>query len=186
MSSLDCEAEVDRVTEAQWSALLNRFEDANIYQTWSYGAVRWGERNLSHVIMRRGGEVIGMAQLRIVELPMLRCGVAYLRLGPVWLIRGGEADPSIIRCIARALREEYVRRRGLLLRILPNAFVGSQRAQVLQSAFSDFKTLPAGRASVDRTFLLDLSVPLEMLRKSLDQKWRNQLNRAEREGLTVE
>lgn len=186
MSILDCQAEVDCVTKAQWSSLLNHFEDANIYQTWSYGTVRWGERNLSHLLLKQGGEVIGMAQLRIVGVPMLRCGIAYLRWGPLWLAQGREADRSIVNSLARALREEYVRRRGLLLRVLPNAFVGSQRIQALQSAFSEFKTAPIGRANVERTFLLDLSPSLETLRKRFDQKWRNQLNRAEREGLTVE
>jgi lipid II:glycine glycyltransferase (peptidoglycan interpeptide bridge formation enzyme) len=186
MPSLECQAEIDRVTKAQWSALLNHFEDANIYQTWSYGAVRWGERNMSHLLLKQNGEVIGMAQLRIVAVPMLRCGIAYLRWGPLWLARGRAADLSIVDSLARALREEYVRRRGLLLRVLPNAFVGSPRAQALQAAFSEFKTTPIGRVSVGRTFLLDLSPPLETLRKRLDQKWRNQLNRAEREGLTVE
>lgn len=186
MSSLECQAEIDRVTKVQWSALLNRFDDANIYQTWSYGAVRWGERNLSHLLLKQGEEVIGMAQLRIVGVPMLHCGIAYLRWGPLWLARGREADLSIVTNLVRALREEYVRRRGLLLRVLPNAFVASQRAQALQAAFSEFKTAPRGRASIERTFLLDLLPPLETLRKRLDQKWRNQLNRAEREGLTVE
>ena len=186
MSILECQAEIDCVTKAQWSALLNHFEDANIYQTWSYGAVRWGERNLSHLLLKQDGEVIGMAQLRIVGVPMLRCGIAYLRWGPLWLARGREADVSIVNSLARALREEYVRRRGLLLRVLPNAFVGSHRIQALQAAFSEFKTVPTGRANVERTFLLDLSPSLETLRKRFDQKWRNQLNRAEREGITVE
>ncbi len=186
MSVLECKVEIDRVTKAQWSVLLNQFEDANIYQTWSYGAVHWGERSLSHLLLKQDGEVIGMAQLRIVGVPMFRCGIAYLRWGPLWLARGREADLSIVNRLALVLREEYVQRRGLLLRVLPNAFVGSQRGQALQAAFSEFKTVPAGRANVERTFLLDLSPSLATLRKRFDQKWRNQLNRAEREGLTVE
>ena len=42
--------EVDRVKEAEWSELMSRFDDANIYQTWSYGAVRWQQKNLSHLV----------------------------------------------------------------------------------------------------------------------------------------
>ena len=185
MSILERKTEIDCVTKSQWSALLNNFEDANIYQTWSYGAIRWGERNLSHLVLKQDGEVIGMAQLRIVGVPMLRCGIAYLRWGPLWMARGSEVDPSIVNGLAWALREEYVRRRGLFLRVLPNAFVGSQRVQDLQSAFSGFRTVPTGLANVEHTFLLDLSPSLETLRKRLDQKWRNQLNRAERESLTL-
>ncbi|MGN6387642.1 MAG: lipid II:glycine glycyltransferase FemX [Verrucomicrobiota bacterium] len=44
-----------------------------------------------------------------------------------------------------------------------------------------FSPLPSSNR--DRTIILDLSPSLETLRKQLDQKWRNQLNRAERNGL---
>ena len=43
------QVEVDRATPADWSAMLDLFEDANLYQTWSYGEVRWGGKNLSHL-----------------------------------------------------------------------------------------------------------------------------------------
>ena len=35
--------EVDRVTTAEWSQMLDLFDDANIYQTSAYGEVRWGK-----------------------------------------------------------------------------------------------------------------------------------------------
>ena len=37
------QVEVDRATPAEWSQMLDLFDDANIYQTWSYGGVHWGE-----------------------------------------------------------------------------------------------------------------------------------------------
>ena len=61
------QVEVDRVTPAEWSSMLDLFDDANLYQTWSYGAVRWGRKNLSHVVLKRNDEVVGIAQLRIVR-----------------------------------------------------------------------------------------------------------------------
>ena len=33
---------IDQISKDEWSELLPRFDDATIYQTWSYGAVRWG------------------------------------------------------------------------------------------------------------------------------------------------
>lgn len=186
MSNLGCQARIDCVTREEWSSLLSCFEDANVYQTWSYGAIRWGESNLSHLLLMQEGEVIGMAQLRIVKIPMLRCGIAYLRWGPLWLVRGRKSDSSVVTALADALFYEYVRRRRLLLRIVPNAFVGSQRGRDLQAAFSGNRTLTTGLTNQERTVLLDLSLPLEILRERLDQKWRNQLNRAEREGLTIQ
>jgi hypothetical protein len=178
-------AEVDRATAPEWSEFLDRFQDATIYQTWSYGAVRWGARNLSHLVLRRGNEVAAIAQLRLVRLSLLRGGIAYLRWGPLSHLRGRELEPAVFRAMARALHEEYVQRRGLMLRVLPPAFAGSPQAEVSQAAFSGLGAAFGGSAGRERTFLLELGPSLEDLRKNLQQKWRNQLNRAEKNGLTV-
>ena len=179
------QVEVDRATPAEWSSMLDLFYDANLYQTWSYGAVRWGRKNLSHLVLKRNGEVLGMAQLRIIRPTRLNFGMAYLRWGPLCYRRGTEWDTEAALYIARALREEYVCKRGLLLQILPNVFAGSPRAVLFQSAFSGFTQEPRSSANTYRTFLLDLAPPIEELRRNLDKKWRNQLTRSEKNGLKV-
>lgn len=179
------QVEVDRVDAAEWSHMLDLFDDANIYQTWSYGAVRWGRKNLSHLVLRRNHEVVGLAQLRIVRPANLKFGMAYLRWGPICHRQGSELDAEVFLRMASALREEYVCKRRLLLQILPNAFTGSPRAEIFQSAFSTFAQEPSDSANVYRTFVLDLAPSLEELRGNLDKKWRNQLTRSEKNGLKV-
>jgi lipid II:glycine glycyltransferase (peptidoglycan interpeptide bridge formation enzyme) len=185
MPDLAYEVVVDDTSPAEWSAMLDLFRDANLYQTWSYGAVRWGARNLSHLILKRKEEVVGMAQLRIIRPTNFKFGVAYLRWGPLCHRCGEGLDPEAVLRISRALEEEYVSKRRLLLRVLPNAFVGSPRADVFQSAFSGFTQEPLARAITYRTSILDLAPPLEELRKNLDKKWRNALTRSEKNGLKV-
>jgi hypothetical protein len=179
------QVEVDRAAQAEWSQLLDLFDDANLYQTWSYGGVRWGEKNLSHLVLKRGGEVLGMAQLRIVRPTRLKFGMAYLRWGPLFQRRGRPHEPEVALNLARALEEEYVDRRQLFLRILPNAFAGSPRAAIFQSAFCRFAREPFVADNTYRTFVLDLAPAVEELRKKLDAKWRNHLKRSEKNGLTV-
>lgn len=179
------EVEVDKVTEPEWSELVDGFEDASIYQTWPYGGVRWGEKNLSHLTLKRGREVLGIAQLRIVRPGNVRVGVAYLRWGPLCHRRGTELDPEVVSSMARVLREEYVSRRGLYLEIVPNAFSSSRRGAVFQSAFAQFDSGPGISDEKYRTLVLDLSPSLEELRRKLDKKWRNQLNVAERNDLKI-
>jgi lipid II:glycine glycyltransferase (peptidoglycan interpeptide bridge formation enzyme) len=179
------EIDVDKVSEGEWSELVDDFDDANIYQTWPYGAVRWGEKNLSHLTLKRGGDVLGIAQLRLVRPRHVRVGVAYLRWGPLCQRRGTELDPEVVSSIAKALREEYVSRRGLYLEILPNAFSGSARAQIFQSAFAEYDHKSGISAEEYRTLVLDLLPALDDLRKQLDKKWRNQLNAAERNDLSI-
>ena len=38
------QVEVDRATPSEWSAMLDLFNDANLYQTWSYGASPLGKK----------------------------------------------------------------------------------------------------------------------------------------------
>jgi lipid II:glycine glycyltransferase (peptidoglycan interpeptide bridge formation enzyme) len=185
MSDLVLEVEVDRATPDEWSAMLDQFEDANLYQTWAYGAVRWGSKNLSHLVLKRNGDVVAMAQLRIVRPTNFKFGIAYLRWGPLCHRRGELLEPEIVREMTRALEEEYVGKRKLLLRILPNAFVGSPRAGVLQSALRGFTQELSTHSNTYRTLLLDLAPPIEELRKNLDKKWRNALTRSEKNGLKV-
>lgn len=181
----DWQVEVDRLDPLGWSQMLDLFDDANIYQTSAYGAVRWGERNLSRLALRRDGEVVAIAQIRIIRPTPLKFGMAYLRWGPLWERRGLPLDPDVPARMARAIEDEYLSRRRLFLRVLPNAFAGSPRAQTMQSAFKRFRPEPLDVHNTYRTFVLDLQPPLEELRKRLDPKWRNKLSGAERNDLKV-
>src|SRR5690242_15820009 len=110
-------AEVDEITASQWSGLLTCFDDSSIYQSWAYGSVHWGERQLSHLVLKRGSQVIAMAQVRLVHLPLIHKGVAYIRWGPLCRLRGEAFDPEVLRQVSEALKQEYAQRRGLLLRV---------------------------------------------------------------------
>jgi lipid II:glycine glycyltransferase (peptidoglycan interpeptide bridge formation enzyme) len=165
--------------------MLELFNDANVYQTWSYGQVHWGRKSLSHLVLKRSGEVVGMAQLRIVRPTRLNFGMAYLRWGPLCERRGRPLDSEVVTRMASALEAEYIRKRKLFVRILPNVFVGSHRAAAFQSAFCGFDPEPSLPDNTYRTFLVDLAPGLEELRRKLDAKWRNHLARAEKNSLRV-
>ncbi|MDE3108557.1 MAG: hypothetical protein KGL02_01335, partial [Acidobacteriota bacterium] len=177
--------EVDRVAASDWSALLDLFDDANIYQTAAYGGVRWGEKNLSRVVLKRDGEVVAAAQLRIIRPTPLKFGIAYLRWGPLLQRRGLPLDPEIAGQMASALENEYLKKRKLFLRILPNAFEGSPQAAIVRSAFGRFAAEPFDESNLYRTFVVDLAPQPLVLRKNLDPKWRNKLSNAERSNLEV-
>jgi lipid II:glycine glycyltransferase (peptidoglycan interpeptide bridge formation enzyme) len=176
---------VDSSTPSEWSEMLDLFNDANIYQTWSYGLVRWGAKNLSHLIVKRNGEVVGMAQVRIIRPTRFKFGMAYLRWGPVCERLGSPLDPEVLAHICRALEEEYVEKRRLLLNVLPNAFFGSPRGDLFEAAFARFERKQLTSNDAYRTFVLDVARPLDELRKKLDPKWRNKLTQAEKKGLKI-
>ena len=178
--------QVDGQTPQSWSGILAQFADANIYQTWAYGAVRWNPRNLSHLVIRREGQVLAAAQLRIARVPLIPAGVAYLRWGPMCQITGSVLDHVLVIETISALQQEYMKRRGLALQVTPCAFSGSDRAAAFRSAFGRSGLHPEPSLGRYQTIVVDLRPAAEALRKRLDQKWRNQLNRAEKNGLVLE
>lgn len=177
---------VDGQTADSWDGVIRSFEDASIYQAYAYGAVRWGERNLSHLVMIKDGKVFAAAQLRIVRMPVLPVGVAYARWGPLWRMRGGESDPEVLAEMLEHMRNEYCGRRGLVLQIIPNAYptkgMGDEFINALEkTGFREDALLPRYR-----TFHVDLTPAAEVMRKRLNQKWRNQLNGSEKNELEFE
>jgi hypothetical protein len=177
--------EIDRVTESEWSRLLDRFADASLYQTWAYGAVRWGAGQLSHLILRRNGMPVAMAQVRIVQLPVVKAGVAYLRWGPVCTLKNESWDPAVWRAVNEALIDEYVRRRRLTLSVLPWMFNQDPAAAEASALAREMGFVNVGSTNVYQSLRVDLRPSLEAIRTKLAHKWRNQLNAGERNNLEV-
>jgi hypothetical protein len=176
---------IDTVTESQWSELLARFDDATIYQSWAYGAICWAGSQLSHLVLNNAGKEVAIAQVRIVRVPGIGKGVAYVRWGPLCRLRGEGWSEEVLRQTLLALKEEYVERRGLLLRIVPNAYAEEPLADSWKSACEALGFRPDPSVHVYRTMRVDLSGSLEDLRKGLHQRWRNYLKNAEKSGFTV-
>jgi hypothetical protein len=175
-------AEVDDHAEAPWCELLVNFDDASIYQSWSYDEVRCGRESISHLVLRHDGEIVAAAQARLKLIPVLGAGIAYVRWGPMWRRRGRVPPVDVFRQAIRAVRNEYVGRRGLTARIYPAVFreddTGYTRVLNEEGFFSVVGT-------TDRTLLLDLSQSLADLRKSLRQHWSRYLKVAEKNNLEV-
>lgn len=176
-------AEFDTVDKHGWYKIIDQFSDSNIYQTWSYDAIRCGEDNISHFTLQMANKIVAAAQARIVRIPVLGLGAAYVRWGPLWQLRNQTADSTVFRMAIRALRNEYVCRRGLILRIFPLLYDDS--SNVYLEALQQEGYTPTPEKNIQRTLILDIQPPIEEIRKNFKQKWRNCLNKAERNKLEV-
>jgi hypothetical protein len=173
--------EVDSVSENYWYEIVRKFRDANIYQTWAYGAVRFGEGSLSHMIVRKNEKLIGAAQTRIVKIPLINAGIAYVRWGPLWRKYDSEDNLEDFRSIVCAMRQEYVNHQGLYLRIIPNEIENCQGNLRVILEEEGFKW----KRSDYRTLYLSLVEPLETIKSNMNKNWRKNLNKAEKQGLTI-
>ncbi len=175
--------DIDCTDKTTWSELLHEFDDASIHQSWSMGANSFGEGNLSHLVLRRDGEVIGMAQVSIRKPPVIGPGVARVFWGPLWRKKRMPADYAVLERMIETLKNEYAAKRGLLLRIWPIGFENSEAETISILGKHGFIRNP--RMQPYRTLLLDLSPPLEELRKNLASNWRNHLKIAEKSDLSL-
>lgn len=178
-------AAVDSLNPAQWTECVSRFSDATIYQTWACERVRWGERCISHLVLRHLGEVVAAAQVRVVKAPLLPIGVAYVYRGPMWRLAGGAFDPDAACQMLRALQAEYAVRRGLVLRVSPNEAVDEESGPRLREMMQEAGFEVRADVKPYQTFLLELSPSLEQLRRGLRHQWRTSLNKAEKRNWEV-
>lgn len=183
MSNSDFTIELDSMDRDAWTRCLAQFDDASIYQTWSFAATHRRGRSVSHLLLKAGPEIVAGCQVRLRRLPWLNLQIADLQWGPLCVRHGQLPEPAILFQFIQAAREEYGRKRGCFLRIWPHAT--GQRKEHVGRALAEAGFTENLLERPYRTLMLDLSPSLEELRKNLLQKWRNCLNKAERNELVV-
>src|SRR6476619_7071490 len=115
-------------------------------------------------------------------IPMTPWGIAYANYAPMAMREGRFSERDFGRCVD-ALREEYVRRRRFVLRIVPppsGGFFQKVQAQCLEA-----RGFRPGSPEGQKTLLLDLAISPDEIRRNLDPKWRGSLVRAEKNGIGI-
>ena len=160
----------------EWESILKLFRDSSIYQTDAFARKSLGGENIEKFIVYNDSEVIGAALVRLKVLPILNKGLAYIRWGP--LINLNE---EILEEILALLKNEYVFKRNLLLRILSYHYPENQNitnkyeAQNFVSTSNSYKSI-----------LIDLTNDIEKLKSNLRKKWRYSLKQAEKKELVID
>ena len=173
---------VDALRGADWDEAIAAFDDGIIDQTWAWQAACRGSDRLSTLHLERAGRIVAGCLVVIARVPLMRAGVAVAKFGPVWTL-AGRADGDALREIVQALREEYVVKRGLYLRVVPRAHPGDSSAVADALLGAGFEHAPPDDPL---RYLVDLAQDEADARASLKSKWRYHLKKAEAAGLAVE
>ena len=179
----DYSIEIDKVNKQEWEHILNKFDDATIYSTWSYSIIHWGENNLNHVVLMHKNYIVAAAQVNIISIPLMKKKIAYIPHGPMWRLSGKNDNLDVLRQMIRALRREYVMKQGFILRLFPNII--DDGTNKIRSIFDCEGFVWKSYISPYRTFIIDLNPSLEDLRKGLRKSWRKTLNRAQKNDLEI-
>jgi hypothetical protein len=168
-----------------WYAALDDFDDANIFQTPAFAtatSTSYAPGGETFAVASSAG-LVALALVRLFPAPLIGAAVAYVLHGPVWRIRHGDVDPDTFRYAIRLLRDEYVQRRGVTLRIKPRPTLSGPGDYA--GLFAEERYIPVHVGVTGRTILMDLGRASQALRKGLEPRWRRHLNQAERGGLSL-
>ena len=121
------------------------------------------------MVLKKGDEVVAASQARIVRLPVLGIGIAYMRWGPMWRLKGKPLDGEVFRQAVRALRNEFSLRRRLVLRLYPLAYRDS--GEEVNRVLREEGYQPHDAEKTDRTLIIDLTSSLQELNRLYSRRY---------------
>jgi hypothetical protein len=166
------------ISPAEWRLLLARAPRANLLQSWPYAvAARMHDQMMS----RRGQILDAGATVGLMQIQEIRIGpfhVLRLHRGPLWL--DGEPGRETWRAFLAAFSREFPRRLGRWRHLLPEC----DDSDDMRSLLADAGWRNRGGEPY-RTILVELTPPLDDIRRRFKSNWRNKLRQAERSGLDI-
>ena len=171
------------VDRAEWDRFAADYSDTVSEQTSRFVESRWGSERTERVLLEHDGRIVGGAAVVLFRVPGTDRGLAIVKWGPIWRQKGCDTDPGRLDHCLRALKQEYVDRRGCFLSVLPHADPDHGDAKV--SALKGLGFTPGAVLPYPDRYLVNVSLDQEALRASLAQKWRYNLKKSMKNGLDV-
>jgi hypothetical protein len=169
---------------AAWDRVAARYVGIVQEQLFAYAAARWPSARPEARLFRLGGETIGGALVMIQPLPLRLGAIAVCKWGPILADAARPDAPDLYAAMVDALVAEYGRDRRMMLSVQPRAATGERNWQyehLMARGFSEGTKL-----SFPNRYIVRLGLDDAAQKKSLGQKWRYHLNRADKAGLSVE
>lgn len=169
------------LTIEEWDRYFNRLPRSNFLQSYPYAqAIRYSKQmGARWGLIEWDGKPAGLVQMHELSIFKGLFHIIAIDRGPLWFkAPTKEQWTTFWTEINRQFPARFGRRR----RVLPEMMDGSESITLLETCdFSKNETMPHYA-----TLWLDLSLDKEALRQKLKQKWRNTLNKAEKQSVKIE
>ena len=162
----------------EWNQIVGSLSGLSLMQVWEYGQAKeaTGPWKSMRVVLRDDGRTVAAAQGMFRSLPLVGGGLLWINRGPLLLNGFSDRFQEALGAIA-----SWATRRGWYVRLAPPVAAGVMNGDSLET----FGFRRAGMGGWCSS-VVDLNAGLERVRARLDQKWRNQLGKATRSGVTVD
>lgn len=165
----------------EWRDVVSAYDDLSLPQTWAYGEAKaaMGGWQIERAVIEAASPIAAV-QVLVRPVPGIGRGLAWINRGPL-VSRSGADARSALPAALKVLGAYWVDERRMYLRVAPSIQCHDGEATPVWPPGWSTVSGARGWASV----LIDLSATEAALRAGLRKNWRNQLSRAERDGLTV-
>ena len=183
MTQIMVRMEIRDFGQDEWNDIVSTLDALSLMQTWEFGEAKvgTGRWKVSRAVFLKGGDILGAAQAMIRTVPFLNRGLVWINRAPL-LKNINTTQPDAYVDILKELKKYWVDKKKMYLRIAPPLMASDENHAIFKKAGYLRVTETDGWASE----IVDLSLSLEDLHKSLQQKWRNCLNKAERLKVSCE
>jgi lipid II:glycine glycyltransferase (peptidoglycan interpeptide bridge formation enzyme) len=167
-----------------WDETIARFDGVCQEQLYTFARTRWPGVSQEPVLLWQGSELIGGSLMMIQRLPLGFSRIAIAKWGPM-LAKTDRPDAlAAYSGMIDALVDEYAKRRGMMLSILPRASLTESNPEY--SSLIDRGFRKGTVLGFPNRYIVNLRLDDDEQRRSLHQKWRYHLNRSEKAGLSFE
>lgn len=172
------------VEGAEWDRVIAGFDDVCQEQMHVFAKRRWPGAVQEPRLFLLGGEVVGGAMVMVQPLPLRLGEIAVAKWAPMLKDASSPDADAIHAGMVDAMMVEYADRRGQMLSILPWASstpVNTAYERLISRGFRR-----GSRLLFPNRYMVNLRLSDDEQRRSFDQAWRRQLNKAEKAGLVFE
>ena len=172
------------VPVSEWDAIVAEFDGVCQEMTAVFARQRWPGVTLEPVLLLDKTTPVAGALVMVQNLPLGLSKLAVIKWGPAIANEKSGMCSAVYGQAIDLLIEEYARKRGMMLSILARA---PRRAKAECVEFLSFRGFRQGSGlKFPDRYIVNLTLDEAQQRKSLLQKWRYHLNKAEKEGLVFE
>lgn len=176
-------AQLELVSTREWDEIASQFADLIAEQMGSFNTGHWGEENMEFAVIRDGSKLLGGAAVIVKSVPFTNTGIAILKWGPLCQVKGQVFSVHDYCTVVDCLKQEYSVKRKFHLTIMPYAkpeVSEKCESSLLAMGFTIGEGLPA-----PERYIVNVGQDSEMLKASLDQKWRYNMRKAFKNNIEI-
>ncbi len=175
-----CEIKWNCIPHDEWDDIFNSVKRANLLQSTQYARAMAGlnNQNIRYGVININGVKAGLVIM--LEAGILKNAIhgVIIDRAPIWL--EGYGSLADFELFLSVLSAEFPKRLGRKIRFIPEMEKSAQANKLLEE-YGYKLTSNHGY----QTIWLDIRPNLETLRKNLNAKWRNKLNKSEKHGMEI-